>query len=250
MMAAMQLTEAFALGPGAVVAAVGGGGKTSLVFALAEAAAESGGAAVVTTTTKMTRPQRAQVDDEFEYRDAAAPLPMLRTGAVLFLHAGRGSRGRYLGVDGEAVAAIAARGADLLAVEADGSGGHPFKAPAAHEPVIPACVTDVIVCVGLDALGQPLDEAHVHRAERVAALGRAAASEPIGADLIVRVLSAEEGGRKGTPPDARLHALLNAPSDDERLRLGQHIGQRLVYGGFHRAVVATAHEQRVHAVVR
>ncbi len=248
----MRLQEAFALHPGAVAAVVGGGGKTSLVFALAAEAAESGGAAGVTTTTKMTRPHGARVDDEFECGDApaAGTLPTPQAGAVLLVHAGRGSRGRYLGVSEEVVAAIAARGADLLAVEADGSGGRPFKAPAAHEPVIPACATDVIVCVGLDALGQPLDEAHVHRAEQVAALGRAATGEPVSAVTVVRVLDAEEGGRKGAPPDARLHALLNAPSSDERLRLGQHIGQRLVYGGFHRAVVATAHERRVHAVVR
>ena len=248
----MELREAFALGPGAVVAAVGGGGKTSLVFALAEEEARAGGAAVATTTTKLTRPGWARVDSEFATASerSVEDVPAPQEGAVLLLHAGRGTRARYLGVSGEAVAAMVELGASLIAVEADGSGGRPFKAPAAHEPVIPACVTDVIVCVGLEVLGEPLTASHVHRAERVAALARAGLGEIVTASIIVDVLLAEEGGRKSVPEGARLHALLNGPPADEHLRLGQHIAQRLVYGGFTRAVVATAHERHVHAVVR
>lgn len=247
----MALREAFALGPGAVVAAVGGGGKTSLVFALAEEEARAGGAAVVTTTTKLTRPSWARVDSEFATasKRIADDVPAPQEGAVLLLHAGRGTRERYLGVSGETVAAIVELGAGLIAVEADGSGGRPFKAPAAHEPVIPACATDVVVCVGLEVLGQPLAAAHVHRAERVAALARGGLGEIVTASMIVDVLLAEEGGRKSVPEGARLHALLNGPPSDEHLRLGQHIAERLVCGGFTRAVVATAHERRVHAVV-
>ena len=183
--------------------------------------------------------------------ELASYLARLGLHAALFQSPcqGRGARERYLGLSGEALAGIAELGAGLIAVEADGSGGRSFKAPAEHEPVIPDCATDVIVCVGLEVLGKPLTAANVHRAERVAELARAEPGEIVTASIVVDVLLADEGGRKSVPAGARLHALLNGPSSDEHLRLGQHIGQRLVYGGFDRAVVATAHEHQVDAVI-
>lgn len=60
--------------------------------------------------------------------------------------------------------------ADLCVVEADGSRMLPFKAPRPTEPVLPASLPTsaaVVAVVGLDALGVPLDEDHVCRAEIV-----------------------------------------------------------------------------------
>lgn len=60
--------------------------------------------------------------------------------------------------------------AAAVLVEADGSRGRPLKAPAEWEPVLPECASLVVGLAGLDAQGTPLDDVHVHRADRLAAL--------------------------------------------------------------------------------
>jgi molybdenum cofactor cytidylyltransferase len=93
--------------------------------------------------------------------------------------------------------------------EADGSRMRPFKAPAGHEPVIPAETTLVLIVVGADILGKPLDGDHVHRPELVAALCGAPLGTRITPEMVARVLAHPEGGRKGVPAGARVVALIN-----------------------------------------
>lgn len=250
----MDLYEAFALSPGAIVAAVGGGGKTSLVYSLGAEAAVRGLSAVVASTTKFTRPPGGEMPRIIESRDAdlAARLRCeLAPGAVVAASAGDGAHGRIDGFLPQTIDDLAGIGAGLIAVEADGSAHRPFKAPASHEPVIPASATDVIVCAGLEVLGHALEAPWVHRPEIAARLADTFPGALVTADTIVRVLLHEAGGRKGVPAGARLHALLNGPSSEEHERLGAHIAGRLVYGGYHSAVVATAHRPGdIRAVVR
>ena len=85
----------------------------------------------------------------------------------------------------------------------------PFKAPAAHEPVIPAETTLALVVVGADVLGRPLDADHVHRPGRVSALSGARMGAPVTPEVVARVLAHPEGGRKGVPGTARLVVLIN-----------------------------------------
>ena len=247
----MDLYEAFALVPGAIVAAVGGGGKTSLVHALAAAAAGRGLSAVVTTTTKFTRPPGMPMPPVIETSDLDAARDIgdrLHPRLTLVACTGIGPRARLLGFEPGTIAAIAAVSPGLIAVEADGSAQRPFKAPGEHEPAIPAAATDVIVCVGLEVLGHELGARWVHRPELVATLAEASQGDPVTADMIVRVLLHDRGGRRALPPGARIHALLNNPPTGEHEILGMHIAERLVYGGFWRSVVATAH--RPHGDVR
>jgi molybdenum cofactor cytidylyltransferase len=85
----------------------------------------------------------------------------------------------------------------------------PFKAPAAHEPVIPVETTLVVPVVGADVFGQPLDAAHVHRPELVSALSGALPAMPITPEIVARVLAHPQGGRKGVPAGARVIVLIN-----------------------------------------
>lgn len=242
----MDLYEAFDLAPGAIVAAVGGGGKTSLIYSLAQDAANRGLSAIVTTTTKFTRPRGVSMPAIVETSDLDASQSIgavLRPGAVVVATTGAGERQRLLGFEPGSIARLALLGAGLIAVEADGSAHRPFKAPGAHEPVIPACATDVVVCVGLEVLGHELCDTWVHRSELAGALAQFPPGAPVTPELIVRVLLHPEGGRKGVPAGARLHALLNNPASPEHEQLAVHLGQRLVYGGFRRVVVASAHRR-------
>ena len=248
----MDLFEAFELGPGAVVAAVGGGGKTSLVYALGDQAAAMGLSAIVASTTRFTRrPGGGTMPPVVEAGDSEA-LDALRTaiapGKAVVASAGAAARGRMQGYAPETVDAWAELDAGLIAVEADGSAHRPFKAPAAHEPVIPSSATDVIVCVGLDVLGKPLTEEHVHRPEIVARLAKTELGAPVTIEMMLRVLTHEEGGRKGLPGEGRLQALLNAPATDEQRALGEKLAGRLIFGGYYRAVVGTIHRAEIDKI--
>ena len=200
-----------------LLATVGGGGKTTLLFALAaEAAADREAAAdltILTTTTKMTlSPAAAEMPlilGANEASRAAAIDDVYRRGlSAAVVGSGRGDRERIRGVDPAwPRRALNLPGVGLVAVEADGSAGRPFKAPAEHEPVIPDNVDIVAAVVGAQAIGAPLDERRVHRPERVRALLDACGSnaEPcqeITPDMIAAVLAHPNGGRKHVPDTA------------------------------------------------
>lgn len=249
-MGGMGLLEAFGLGAGSMVAAVGGGGKTSLVFRLAMEAQTAGIPVVVTTTVRFTRPPGLPVPPVVEAEAATAAVQCaaaLREYGAVTLVAGEGTRGRWLGFPPGTVDTLAGR-ERLVVVEADGSAHRPFKAPAEHEPVIPAASTDVVVCVGLTVLGKPLDVRWVHRPERVAALAGVEAGAPIGADAVARVLAHPMGGRKGVPGRAQLHALLNLAGESDAAE-ARAIGATLVARGFARVVTGVAHEGSIVEVI-
>lgn len=249
----MDLFEAFGFGPGVIVAAVGGGGKTSLVFSLANEAAARGLAAAVTTTVRFTRPRGIAMPPCIETTAeglAATFAREMRPGEARTFISAEIEAGRMAGFPAEIVAKLP-RDGYVLAVEADGSAHRPFKAPAAHEPAIPASTTDVVVCVGLSVLGHPLSDHWVHRPGLVSDLTKVATGAPVTADVIVETLLHAEGGRKCAPEGARLHALLNRPLTPEHQAVANHIAARLVYGGYNSAVIATAHEAgAIHGVVR
>ena len=211
MTAVLELHRALGIERPAVFATVGGGGKTSLLFALAEEAAQSEGdhgLTALTTTTKMTVPPfAAQVPLVLGTNEAAragALDDILRRGLpTAIVGSGRGDRERVLGVEASwPRAALAMPGVGLVGVEADGSAGRRFKAPAEHEPVIPDGVDVVAAVVGVQILGQPLNADHVHRPERVQALSGAEPETGITPELVATVLAHPEGGRKGVPDSA------------------------------------------------
>ena len=196
-----------------VVALVGGGGKTSAMFRLAREAAEAGGTAITTTTTRIFAAQialaPAHVPAGEATRDRVAEALRLHRH-VLVIGDTNPRDGKADGVSLDLFDRLRAwfPGACLVN-EADGSRMRPFKAPAAHEPVIPASTTLAVPVVGADVFGQPLDADHVHRPELVSALSGSPLGTPITPEVVARVLAHPEGGRKGVPPGARTVVLIN-----------------------------------------
>lgn len=116
--------------------------------------------------------------------------------------------GKALGLHPSVVDAAAAAW-DLVLCEADGARRLALKAPAEHEPVIPALSPIVVALMGLDAIGRPLREAEVCRSELVARI----CGGPLGrtveaADLRALALH-PDGAFKGCPRDARRFLILN-----------------------------------------
>ncbi len=213
MTAARRLVDALVVKPGEVVALVGGGGKSTAMFRLAREVTETGGCVITTTTTHIFGAQAARAPA----RVLAAEATRDRVAAALAAHRHvlvvgptDPATNRAGGVSLELFSALCSWFSDACILnEADGSRTRPFKAPAAHEPVIPPETTLVIPVVGADVFGKPLDDDHVHRPELVAALGGAPLGASITPEIVARVMAHPEGGRKGVPPGARVVVLIN-----------------------------------------
>lgn len=211
----MRIVDALRIKSGDVVTLVGGGGKTTVMFRLAEELTAMGLTVISTMTTKIFVGQMERAPAGVLLReDGALPddLPALLAEHRHVLVGGR------IGPDREKVEGVppgivdrlaAARLAGVIVVEGDGSRRLPFKAPAEHEPVVPASTTVLVPLAGLDALGRPLDAEHVHRPQLIAGVAGARPGAPITPEILAQVLSHPQGGAKGLPPGARLVPFLN-----------------------------------------
>jgi probable selenium-dependent hydroxylase accessory protein YqeC len=224
------ILRALGITRGDVVAVAGAGGKTTLVYRLADEARSCGLTVLVTTTTHMgtlddsvTGPVLVEADGD---PSSALVDALAREGRVTLL--GRRVRPDKLeGVTAARVDALAAL-ADLVLVEADGARGRSLKVPAPHEPVIPLSTTVVVVVCALDALGQPLDDEHVHRVELVRAATGVDPGEVVDEDCLVTALRHADGYPSRVPPRARAGVFLNKAEDDEALAVGERLAVRLI----------------------
>ena len=236
----MQLSHALRIRPKEVVVLVGGGGKTTLMFRLADELAASGRRVVTTMTTRIFVGQMNRAPARLVTEDEATLMAELPRALETHRHvivAGEVivEQDKVQGVPPELLDRIAAHPAvDALIVEADGSRRLPLKAPAPHEPVIPARATVVVPLVGLDVLGQPLDAEHVHRPQLVAELTGAALGDPVTSAMIAAVLAHPQGGAKAVPPTARLIPFLNKAEDEATLAAAREIARLLLQGAANR----------------
>lgn len=192
-------------GPGVsvpVIAAVGGGGKTASLFSLASYYADSGYSVVLTTTTHIRDPRFEAEKRRYDRLIIEAEQDILHHAGITVLVSGAIPEGKRLsGIHPDRVDSLRAR-FDKVLVEADGSRGLPVKAPAAHEPVIPACAGTVLGLIGLDCLGKPMDEHTVHRSEFFAAVTGCRPGETIRPDHLAALARSDAGLFKGTPDGA------------------------------------------------
>ncbi|HEX9676370.1 MAG TPA: nucleotidyltransferase family protein, partial [Anaerolineales bacterium] len=80
----------------------------------------------------------------------------------------------------------------------------------------------------LDALGQPIDSAAVHRPGRVSDLLGVPMQERLLPEHLARVLASAQGGLKNVPRQAAIRVLLNKCDDDERLADGRKVAEQLL----------------------
>jgi molybdenum cofactor cytidylyltransferase len=226
-----QLREALGVGRGDVVSFVGAGGKTTTAMRLMVELAEAGQPVVFTTTTKILEPvlaedERLVLSEQPETILKIVPELLARRLKVFLavrrleetdptLHEDldypfRVRANKLQGVAPEMVDRLAATLPELVILnEADGAKHRSLKAPAAHEPVVPASTTLLVPMASLHVLGKPLGSEHVFRPERVAALSGTALGEPVTVDTVAAVLTHRQGGLKALPPQARVVPLLN-----------------------------------------
>jgi len=227
-----------------VVALVGGGGKTTAMFRLAREMVEKGGNAITTTTTRIFAAQIALSPAHVAATDATRERVSAALAAhrqVLVIGPTNASDGKADGVSLDLFRRLRrwCPGVCILN-EADGSRMRPFKAPAEHEPVIPPETTLVVPLVGADVFGKTLDAEHVHRPELVSALSGAPLGTPITPEIVARVLTHPEGGRKNVPAGARVVALINKVESLPDLKPARETAERLLREPAIRSVVLAA----------
>jgi molybdenum cofactor cytidylyltransferase len=218
-----------------MVAIVGGGGKTSLMFALAAALP---GRVVMTTTTRIFAAQMKHAPATI-YEDDLSPLDDLLATHGRCLVVGRVDGEKAMGVDLDLPARLLARpDVDYVVVEADGSRMRPVKAPAEHEPVIPAATTLLVPMAGLDALEGPL-EAVAHRPERIREITNdefrmtnderpSVIGDYLTPSGLARLLAHPQGGLKSAPDSARVIPFLNKADDAGRLAVAREVARLLL----------------------
>jgi molybdenum cofactor cytidylyltransferase len=226
--AGISLADALRVGRGAVVSFVGGGGKTTSMFRLAGELAAAGLRVVTTTSTHIAEDQ-IQLAPAYIHPEKLASLSKYldRYGQCLVAGLPDG-KGRVFNIAPEIILDLKKKpDIDCILIEADGSKSRPFKAPAAHEPVVLEITTILVPVAGMDCIGRPLNDATVHRPEIAASLADVPVGSTITPETVARILSHPDGGAKGLPSGARLVPLLNKV-DTSDIRIAEEIAAKLV----------------------
>lgn len=180
----MPLSERLGIRPG-VTAVIGGGGKTTLLRTLGEELAAGGARVLLCATTKiypfdgllnLADPTEEALAEALESRRlVCAGTPVPGTGKLT--------------APGLPMARLAAL-ADCVLAEADGSAGRPFKAHAAHEPVVPREANQIVTVAGASGFGRPVREA-VHRPELFGFLTELEPEDPVTPEAVAEALQTE-----------------------------------------------------------
>jgi probable selenium-dependent hydroxylase accessory protein YqeC len=235
----LKLYRALGIEKGDVVAFVGAGGKTSAILQVAHELKEAGVKVLVAPTTKIFVSEAEKVgpiltsEDGDGLRSQAAEI-LADEGSVVVGSAIL-SKNRVGGVEPTWVPALAPQDAVTL-VEADGSRRRPLKGTAAHEPLLPEGVTLVVAVGGIRALGEPVDEEHVHRPEVFSELTGIRAGHTINAEAFARALLA---GFRTIPDGIRRTVLLADVEPGQRMSAASVVAYRLWRGGVREVILSS-----------
>jgi probable selenium-dependent hydroxylase accessory protein YqeC len=209
-----KLSSALALEAREHLALVGAGGKTTLMFALAKELRRAKKRVLTSTTTKIwhqqasNSPYVAFIKSDSSWKDALRDA--LQAHGHAFLGHSLLESGKVQGINpSRADELYEDKEIAYLIVEADGSAGHPVKAPAEYEPVIPTSATKVVGMIGLEALGKRLSPEIVFRIGLFGKLTRLAIGERLTPTVLSKLFLHPEGLFKGTPGSAKRVAFLN-----------------------------------------
>lgn len=212
------------LTPPGIITITGGGGKTSLMYALLASLKAKGIKAVGATTTKIYINDRHEKEiifakSAFECIQAVAQANAIDKPAVICSGIDPLNGDKAVGIKPEWLDKISRDMPDcLFIVEGDGAAGKPLKGYLPHEPVIPQTTKLVIPVVGLDALGQLIDESVVHRAVRFSELAGVRPGEVITGAMVAKVIGHPDGYLHNVPLHAHIIPFLNKAETLGRLR--------------------------------
>ncbi|HEY2981941.1 MAG TPA: selenium cofactor biosynthesis protein YqeC [Anaerolineales bacterium] len=242
----MNLFKALRVSSQPLVAFVGAGGKTTAMFKLAR---ELKPPVIVTATTHLAAEQAKLADRHLPVQSTSELQNFYAAETAVTLITGPVKAERTEPLNPVVLSWLRekceANGWPLL-IEADGSRSQPLKAPAEHEPPIPAFVDLVVVVAGLSGLGRPVSEEWIHRPEIFASLAETQPGKTVSPQDVVLVLSHAEGGLKNIPAGARRVALLNQ-ADNADLQAAAGKMARQLLPAFKTVVVASLKQNMIYS---
>jgi probable selenium-dependent hydroxylase accessory protein YqeC len=227
-----SLIKALGIDAREYIAIVGAGGKTALMFALAEELGREGKKVITSTTTKVWNRQARQAPHVVctesspswrdELKERLAEKEHIFVGRCVL------ESGKMDGLDcSDLDLLFREQETAYLLVEADGAAGLPVKAPAAHEPVIPAAATLIVAVMGIEALGRRLSPEEVFRPEAVKDITGLHPGEVMTPKALAKLFLHPRGLFKGTPASAKRIAFLNkldlVEKGEEAMKLAEEI---------------------------
>jgi len=253
----MSLKNALSLSNGGVISLVGAGGKTSLMFRMAQALSNGNETVLTTTTTRIMTPEKGQ-SPQVVLADRASLIieksaDWLKDHRHLTVAPTGGSDGKKLvGLKPGVIDELWQTGRfKWIVVEADGARRKWIKAPAAHEPVIPASTRQVIGVIGVRAIGKPLSSRWVFRPERYAAITGLKSGAMITTASVATSILDPEGIMKGAPSRADRYVFLNLAGNMRLAACGRKLAHLLCRKGVdsHLTRVVIGHAGETPAVV-
>lgn len=200
-----------------LISIVGAGGKTTTMYTLASELAQRGRRVITTTTTQIFFPEPGETDTLIVA--AETPTLLRKISAAWQQHQRVTVAGALVRADklaglqpGQPYELLMRSGATAVIVEADGARHRTIKAPAEHEPVIPAHTNVAFVMMSAGAINQPLSAEVAHRPERIASVVDMNLGEILTPTHIARLMTSEQGALKHIPKEATTYLLITHTS--------------------------------------
>ncbi len=205
------------------MALCGGGGMISLMYRLADDATACGWRVLCSYTVSghppPAAPGRTLVLAEGILDLEAHLKEVFNSTAQVLLLESEERKDKLRGMSPDVLKELNSSGlADLMVVVSDGARGRPFKAPKDHEPLVPDFATHIVIVVGMEVIGRPMDERRVHRPEQVEALAGLSLGGIITPEVVARVVSSPAAYLRKVPSGARCFLCCAKANTHERRR--------------------------------
>lgn len=206
-----------------VVCCVGAGGKKTTMFRLAR---EHAGRRGITATSHIEYfPRKLKISKHIAEEDELLQLIKNDPSDCIAFACPSTRKGRHAGISVDNVKRFQEAGRfDLLVIKSDGARSRLIKAPAEHEPPLPACVDTVIPVVSARAMGKPLSERIAHRIDRISAVAIMQENDIIKPVHVARLLTSAEGALRNTG-DAEVIPLINMVDNRQKQVLAQEAAE-------------------------
>ncbi|MBA3034891.1 MAG: putative selenium-dependent hydroxylase accessory protein YqeC [Desulfobacterium sp.] len=239
-----------------LICLVGGGGKTTTMFAIAQALKAFKKRVLVTTSTHICYPDpnREKYDTLIvDNTDDVAIFTKTPEETVTVFGTGivRAKEKKLAGASGEFIEKLYLQKTfDYILVECDGSKRKPIKAPASYEPVVPGNATKAIGVIGLDAIGNPINEEFVHRLDIFCDVVKRLPGEMLDEEAVVNLILSPAGLFKGVPEGCKKYVLLNKAEILKNRKHANNISARLKIQdnlSFTKCIIAAMVDNKVYS---
>jgi len=232
-MSATPFLELLGLKAGASVALMGAGGKHTLMARLKQELTAAGMPVLLTSSTNLHRPTGNRESELFLVGQhpnwSAEVTERLRQCQTVYLLEQDLGQGMLKGLEPELLIRLRRENPQaVMVIKTDGARKRAFKAPGPDEPLIPPFSDICVLIAGLDSIGRPLDERHVHRPEIVARLAEVESDTPMTPEIMARVVAHPRAYLPKFPPGAkRVLYLSKARAEQDRHQAREVFGRVL-----------------------